>query len=127
MNNHLSSYHKSNHESIPQVDGNVSMETLDSSLLSNHSSITVPPLSATPDSLADSFSDSNSSSLHVPQSSDQYSVLPVIYSANARSIFPKFADLVHKLQNSRIDIGQISETWQDINKNEHNQKIDVLE
>ena len=103
------------------------METLDSSLPSNHSSITVPPVSATPDSLDDSFSDSNSSSLHVPQSSDQYSVLPVIYSANARSIFPKFADLVHKLQNSRVDIGQISETWQDINKNEHNQKIDVLE
>ena len=36
--------------------------------------------------------------------------LPRIYSANARSVFPKFRDLVMKLQNLRINIAQISET-----------------
>ena len=54
------------------------------------------------------------------------SSLPRIYSANARSVFPKFRDLVLKLQNLRIDIAQISETWQDVNKADHNDKIDNL-
>ena len=64
--------------------------------------------------------------MSLPQTGDQFSSLPTVYSANARSIFPKFNDLVEKLQNSRIDIAQISETWQDIKKKEHNDKIDVL-
>ena len=64
--------------------------------------------------------------MSLPQTGDQFSSLPTVYSANARSIFPKFNDLVEKLQNSRIDIVQISETWQDIKKKEHNDKIDVL-
>ena len=88
---------------VDQLDGNA---TLDSD---NESSF-------------DSVSD-----LSLPQTSDQYSSIPKIYSANARSVFPKFQDLVSKLLNSRIDIAQISETWQDVNKNEHNQKIDTLE
>ena len=68
---------------------------------------------------------SSSSSIH--QCSDQFTALPKIYSANARSLFPKFKDFTQKLQNHRIDIAQISETWQDVNKQEHNQKIDILE
>ena len=52
---------------------------------------------------------------------------PTIYSANSRSLFPKYDDFVDRLQNSRIDIAQISETWQDVNKADHNQKIDSLE
>ena len=51
----------------------------------------------------------------------------MIYSANARSVFPKFNDLTDKLQNHRIDVAQISESWQDIKKDEHNKKIDILE
>ena len=74
----------------------------------------------------DSSIHSDTSSLSLPQLADQFSSLPTIYSANARSIFPKFNDLVEKLQNSRIDIAQISETWQDLKKREHNDKIDVL-
>jgi hypothetical protein len=70
---------------------------------------------------------SNHSYMSLPQTSDQFSNLPTIYSANARSIFPKFDDLVDKLENSRIDIAQISETWQDIKKVDHNTKIDKLE
>ena len=62
----------------------------------------------------------------LPQTSDQFSSLPVIYSANARSLFPKFGDFVSKLQNSRVDVAHISETWQDVNKSEHNKKIDTL-
>ena len=53
--------------------------------------------------------------------------LPRIYFTNARSIFPKLKDLAEKLQNNSIDIAQISETWQDIHKQEHNDKIDILE
>ena len=67
------------------------------------------------------------SNLSLPQTSDQFTSLPTIYSANSRSLFPKFDDLVDKLQNSRIDIAQISETWQDIKKHDHNQKIDIIE
>ena len=43
------------------------------------------------------------------------------------SIFLKFYDLAEKLKNTRIDGAQISETWQDIKNNDHNQKIDKLE
>ena len=88
---------------ILQVDGNVSIETLDSSL------------------------DSNLSEISLPQTSDQFSSIPTIYSANARSVFPKFSDLIQKLQNNRVDIGQISETWQDINKSDHKDKLNSLE
>ena len=70
--------------------------------------------------------DSVSSSLSIPQTNDQFSSLPTIYSANARSVFPKFKDLVLKLQNMRTDIAQISETWQDLKKKDHNDKIDTL-
>ena len=107
MINHPVSYHKPM-PSLPmtnilQVDGNVSIETLDSSL------------------------DSNLSESSLPQTSDQFSAIPTIYSANARSVFPKFSDLIQKLQNNRVDIGQISETWQDINKSDHKDKLNSLE
>ena len=107
MINHLMSYHIPV-QSLPmtnilQVDGNVSIQTLDSSL------------------------DSNLSAISLPQTSDQFSAIPTIYSANARSVFPKFSDLIQKLQNNRVDIGQISETWQDINKSDHKNKLNSLE
>ena len=76
-------------------------------------------------SLSSLASSSSSSSIH--QVEDQFSALPKIYSANARSVFPKFDDLIKKLLNHTIDVVQISETWQDVNKKEHNDKIDVLE
>ena len=63
----------------------------------------------------------------MPQINDQFSSLPIIYSTNARSAFPKWNDLTQRLQNSRIDLAQISETWQDIKKKDHNDKIDILE
>ena len=34
---------------------------------------------------------------------------------------------MQKLQNSRVALAQISETWQDLKKNDHNEKIDTLE
>ena len=74
-----------------------------------------------------SSSSSNSSFSSLPQTLDQFSPIPTIFSANGRSIFPKFNDLVLKLQNHRIDLAQISETWQDVNKKDHNDKIDILE
>ena len=46
---------------------------------------------------------------------------------NARSLFPKFSDFSEKLVNHRIDVVQVSESWQDVNKQEHNQKINILE
>ena len=67
-----------------------------------------------------------SSTNTIPQINDQYASLPTIYSANARSVFPKFNDLIQKLQNHRIDVAQISETWQDTNKKDHNDKISIL-
>ena len=91
---------------IQQLDGNVTL-TSDSSL--------------------NSSSSSNSSFSSLPQTLDQFSPIPTIFSANGRSIFPKFNDLVLKLQNHRIDLAQISETWQDVNKKDHNDKIDILE
>ena len=91
---------------MQQLDGNVSV-TSDSSLNSSFSS--------------------NTSFSSLPQTLDQFSPIPTIFSANGRSIFPKFNDLVLKLQNHRIDVAQISETWQDINKKDHNDKIDILE
>ena len=91
---------------ILQLDGNATLNDEDIPLESSFSSL---------------------SSISVPQTGDQYSSLPTIYSANARSVFPKYDDLVHKLKNSRIDLAQISETWQDINKQEHKKKIDTLE
>ena len=53
--------------------------------------------------------------------------IPTIYSANARSLFPKQNDFIDKLINNRVDVAQISETWQDVTKNDHNLKIDELE
>ena len=88
---------------IPQLDGNIS---------------------DLPDAVS---SVGDLSSLSLPQTSDQFSSLPTIYSANARSVFPKYNDLVEKLQNSRVDLAQISETWQDIRKDDHNDKINRLE
>ena len=109
MNSHLQSYHDNRSDKyleasddIIQVDGNDTLDETASSILSD------------------------SSSLGLPQLADQFSSLPTIYSASARSIFPKINDLDDKLQNSRIDIAQISETWQDLKKKEHNDKIDVL-
>ena len=93
----------------------------------------IPQLDGLNDSLPSSITSSDTSILStssyssIPQTNDQFTPLPTIYSANGRSIFPKYIDLSEKLQNHRIDIAQISETWQDINKNEHNDKIDELE
>ena len=103
---HCNTDFSASNEIIPQLDGNTSLNSENSSEVSGLGDL---------------------SSVSLPQTEDQYSSLPTIYSANARSIFPKFSDLVHKLNNSRISIAQISETWQDINKLEHNQKIDTLE
>ena len=61
------------------------------------------------------------------QCSDDFSKIPKIYSANARSLFPKYNHFIEKLVNNRFDVVQISETWQDVNKHEHNQKIEELE
>ena len=69
----------------------------------------------------------NSSSESIIQCNDQFSLLPKIYAANARSLFPKFDDFTDKLLNHRIDVAHISETWQDLKKPDHNQKIDILE
>ena len=114
VTNHPSSPHSSyhhhydhlRHDGIPQFDGNDSFSSLESSISASSSS-----------SLVSS----------VDQCSDQFSSLPTIYSANARSIFPKFRDFTEKLQNHRVDIAQISETWQDVKKQEHNNMIDILE
>ena len=73
-----------------------------------------------------SISSSSSVSTLVQCSSTNIN-LPRIYFTNARSIFPKLKSLAEKLQNYSIDIAQISETWQDIHKQEHNDKIDILE
>ena len=43
------------------------------------------------------------------------------------AVFPKFEDLTDKLQNHCIDIAHISETWQDLKKEEHKKKIDILD
>ena len=90
----------------------------------------IPQLDGFNDSLPSSFTtlDTSTSSISsLDQCEDQYSTFPKIYSANGRSIFPKHKDLIEKLQNHRIDIAQISESWQDITKKEHNDKIDELE
>ena len=81
------------------------------------------------DSLLSSISSNStrSSVSSLDQCEDQFSTFPKIYSANARSIFPKLKDLIEKLQNHRIDVAQISESWQDVTKGEHNDKIDMLE
>ena len=94
---------------IAQLDGNESFD------------------SEAPDLSTDKTLDSSLTNDEDENISDQYSYLPRIYSANARSIFPKLDDLLEKLTNHRIDIAQISETWQDITKNDHNDKIDMLE
>ena len=72
-------------------------------------------------------SSSSSLSSSIVQSECQYSALPKLYSANARSVFPKFDDLVEKALNLNIDVIQISETWHDVQKQSHNEKIDILE
>ena len=105
----LDNEHLANSQSqlqLPQIDGNISC----SSSSSFNSSIT-----------------SSSSISTIDQCSTENTTLPRIYFTNARSVFPKFKDLVGKLQNNSIDIAQISETWQDKNKAEHNDKIDILE
>lgn len=61
------------------------------------------------------------------QSAEQYEQIPKIYFTNARSIFPKFSDLVEKLIHHRIDVTQISETWHDVTNDDHKHKIDILE
>ena len=42
------------------------------------------------------------------QCEDQFSTIPRIYSANARSIYPKFDDFIEKLVHHRVQIAQIS-------------------
>ena len=85
---------------IPQFDGNFSLDTIDN------------------DSTLDTTDE---------QSDDQFTSIPKLYSANARSVFPKFDDLVDKLVHHRVDVAQISETWQDVKKQDHKQKIEELE
>ena len=75
--------------------------------------------------LEDSSASSEVPSLY--QCEDQFTAIPTIYSANARSLFPKFDDFSEKLLNLRIDVAQISESWQDVNKDDHNDKIATLE
>lgn len=53
--------------------------------------------------------------------------MPRILATNARSIFPKYVDLIEHLQMHRIDFAQISETWQDTSYKDHNDKISELE
>ena len=74
----------------------------------------------------DSDASLGTTSLTDEQSDDQFSPIPKIYSANARSLFPKYNDFIEKLVNHRIDVSQISETWQDVKKDDHNNKIDEL-
>ena len=92
--------------SLPQLDGN-------DSFLSSSSDV--------------SSARSSASTFSLDQCDDQFCPLPKVYSANARSLFPKFKDFTEKLLNHRIDIAQISETWQDIKKGDHNDKIEILE
>ena len=93
---------------IPQLDGNVSVESSFETSLG-------------------SLETTSSSVSSVEQCEDQFSTIPKIYAANARSVFPKFNDLTQKLLNHRIDVAHISESWQDTKKREHNTKIDMLE
>ena len=72
------------------------------------------------------FSSETSSTVD-EQTADQYNSVPKIYSANARSLFPKYKDFTEKLINHRLDVVQISETWQDVLKEDHKIKIDELE
>ena len=105
LSDHIGSLHKnSSPVNLIQLDGNIS----DISSL-----------------LEDSLASSELPSLH--QCEDQFTTLPTIYSANARSLFPKFDDFSEKLLNLRIDVAQISESWQDVNKDDHNNKIATLE
>ena len=101
-----SKYIHSKHQNILQLDGNVLNDTLDSSSIG---------------------SSQETLSITDEHCSDQLISLPRIYSANGRSIFPKYADLIEKINNHRLDIIQISETWQDVNKSDHKHKIDILE
>ena len=61
------------------------------------------------------------------QCNDAFDGLPRILATNARSVFPKQDDLIEHLQTHRIDFAHISETWQDINSQDHNDKISELE
>ena len=96
---------------IPQLDGYDSCASLsDASLLNS--------------SMTSSFCSSDESYI---QSNDAFDDMPRVLATNARSIFPKFNDLVDHLQKHRIDIAQISETWEDTSSANHNDKIDILE
>ena len=102
---------QSNTDNICQLDGNGTVSESDD----EHSSM---------DILSDS---DNSSDETVVQPNEAFDSLPRILATNARSVFPKFKDLTEHLENHRIDIGHISESWEDINSKDHKEKKDVLE
>ena len=106
----LSDSDSSENSIIMQLDGNVSLDDTDTAVPNDTLDF--------PNSSLDSTDE---------QSSDQSSSIPKIYSGNARSIFPKYIDFVDKLVDHRIDVAQISETWQDVKKDDHKQKIELLE
>ena len=96
---------------IPQLDGHNSFT---SSVDSTNSSFSTSILS-------------NSSNESFLQSNEAFNSMPRILATNARSIFPKYVDLIEHLQMHRIDFAQISETWQDTSCKDHNDKISELE
>jgi hypothetical protein len=55
------------------------------------------------------------------------SLFPVVMTPCCPLISPPSHFLKVALRNSSIDLCQISETWQDINKKDHNDKIEWLE
>ena len=120
LNSHIPNIHRSSDTCCPEPSVTVLTSTDKETILQLDGNVSL-------DGGSESDSVSDLSSISLPQTGDQFSLLPTILSANARSVFPKFDDLVHKLHNSRIDVGQISETWQDVNKREHNEKINTLE
>ena len=82
---------KESSHSLLQLDGNVTLESdLESSSDTTEASI---------------------NTLDNDQCQDEFSAIPKVYSANARSLFPKYNDLIEKLVNNRIDVVQISDTW----------------
>ena len=96
---------------IPQLDGYNSCSSLsDSSVIDS--------------SLSSSFCSSDESYI---QTNEAFDDMPRVLTTNGRSIFPKFNDLIDHLQKHRIDIGQISETWEDISSKNHRDKIELLE
>ena len=100
---------------IPQLDGCASCSSLsDSSVcdLSLSSSLCSSDESSIQQPVGNDFSASDGNlsidTSEDEQCEDQFSTIPRIYSANARSIYPKFDDFIEKLVHHRVQIAQIS-------------------